>query len=371
MKNFLRLYKLSYPNSAYIHIPFCCSRCKYCGFITSVNLNKMNVYVNALLEDIDVNYQKNPLNTLYIGGGTPSILPSEDVFRIVNKFVLKEDAEITFELNPENITKKYLKALLDIGINRLSIGCQTFNNDILSLIGRAHSVQSAIDVINCAKNVGFKNISVDLIYGLPNQTLSIFKKDLDIVKSLGVHHVSLYGLKIEENSVFGKSTPENLPDNDLQADMYLLAIEELNEFKHYEISNFAISNDFQSKHNLTYWANREYYGFGCAAHGYEKDVRYAKNLNLNSYINNPLMRDFEHKISVQECLEEEIFLGFRVAEGIDIENINQKFDIDFEKKYHSTIKKYIETGHLKKTDKGFALTNNGFLISTVILAEFI
>ncbi|MBQ3310657.1 radical SAM family heme chaperone HemW [bacterium] len=362
---------MDYPKSAYIHIPFCHSRCKYCGFATTVNLKKELGYVIALLKDIDVNYKKNPLNTVYFGGGTPSVLPVEHVKKIFNKFILNDNAEITFELNPENATKEYLEGLFDIGINRLSIGCQTFDSQILSNIGRIHSVEDSISAVKMAKNAGFKNVSIDLIYGLPNQTLELFKKDLELVKNLDIQHVSLYGLKIEDNSIYGKCIPENLPDDDSQADMYLLAIDELNTFKHYEISNFAISEEFQSKHNLTYWANKEYYGFGSAAHGYENNIRYANAFNVNSYIENPLIRDYGHTLTEKEKLEEEIFLGFRVAKGINVENINSKFNIDFESKYANTIKKYLNTQHILKTNTGYALSNNGFLISNVILSEFI
>ncbi len=362
---------MDYPKSAYIHIPFCHSRCRYCGFSTTVNLKKELGYLIALLKDIDVNYKKNSLDTLYFGGGTPSVLPLEHVKKIFNKFNLSECAEVTFELNPENATEEYLKGIFDIGINRLSIGCQTFDSAILNNIGRLHSVQDSINAVKKAKEIGFKNISVDLIYGLPNQTLELFKKDLELVKNLDIQHVSLYGLKIEDNSIYGKCIPENLPDDDLQADMYLLAIEKLSTFNHYEISNFAISEGFQSKHNLMYWANGEYYGFGSAAHGYENNVRYANAFNINSYIENPLIKDYGHTLSVQEKLEEEIFLGFRVAEGLNVSKVNSKFDIDFEQKYGKQLQKYLSTGHIKRTENGFALSNEGFLISTVILAEFI
>lgn len=359
------------PSSAYIHIPFCHSRCKYCAFYTTVNMKLEMGYLIALLKEIEVNYKNNPLDTLYFGGGTPSMLPFEHVKKIFNKFVLMENAEVTFELNPEDVTEAYLSELKKIGINRLSIGCQTFNPDILKNIGRNHSVEMALSAIELAKKLGFNNISIDLIYGLANQTLDLFEKDLNIVKDLGIQHVSLYGLKIEENSVFGKFLPKNLPDSDLQADMYLLAIKILHNFQHYEISNFALNEKFQSRHNLTYWANKEYYGFGCAASGYENNIRYTNALNIHSYMKNPLIKEFGHTNSKQEQLEEEIFLGFRVSKGIDELAINKKFDIDFSDRYKNILKKYIATGHIVKTQKGYALTDEGFLISTIILAEFI
>lgn len=359
------------PQSAYIHIPFCKTKCFYCAFTSTCNLNLETGYVISLLKDIDTNYLGNPLKTLYIGGGTPSILPLKHVQKIMNKFNLQENAEVTFELNPENATEDYLKGLFELGINRLSVGIQTFDDEILKSINRTHNSEKAIETINLAKNVGFKNISIDLIYGLPNQTLEGFKNDLKTAKSLDVQHISLYGLKIEENSVFGKKIPKNLPDDDLQADMYLSAIETLKDFSHYEISNFARSEEFQSKHNLTYWNNEEYYAFGCSAHGYQDGIRYANSFNIHKYIENPLLRDFGHTETPKEKLEEEIFLGFRRACGININYINNKYNIDFDKKYSKPIKQYIETGHLIKTENGYKLSDQGFLISTVILADFL
>lgn len=359
------------PQSAYIHIPFCKSKCFYCAFTSTCNLNVETGYVISLLKDIDTNYQGNSLKTLYIGGGTPSILPIKHVQKIMNKFNLQENAEVTFEINPENATEEYLKNILQLGINRISIGIQTFDDSILKIINRNHSSEKAIETINLAQKVGFKNISIDLIYGLPTQTLDGFKNDLETAIKLDIQHISLYGLKIEENSVFGKKTPKNLPDDDLQADMYLLAIKTLKDFTHYEISNFAKSEIFQSKHNLTYWNNDEYYAFGCSAHGYQNGIRYANSFDIHKYIKNPLLRDFGHTETQKEKLEEEIFLGFRRACGIDINNINNKYNIDFNEKYSKPLKQYLETGHVIKTKNGYKLSDKGFLISTVILADFL
>ena len=358
------------PQNAYIHIPFCNSKCFYCAFISTVNTKLELGYLIALLKEIDTNYQGNTLNTLYFGGGTPSILPLEHVKKIFNKFNLAQNAEITFELNPENATADYLSGLKEIGINRLSIGIQTFKDNILKQIGRRHSAEQAQNAVKIAQNAGFDNISLDFIYGLPNQTIEDFTNDLKIAKTLNVPHISLYGLKIEDNSVFGKKTPQNLPDDDLQADMYLKAIEVLKDFSHYEISNFA-KTGFESRHNLNYWDNAQYYGFGCAAHGYEAGMRYANCFDIHKYLENPLTKDYGHFETEKEKLEEEIFLGFRRSSGINVNEINKKYNINFDEKYKETIQKYLKTGHLKQTQAGYALSNEGFLISTVILAEFI
>lgn len=362
---------MAYPQSAYIHIPFCSSKCFYCAFTSTCNLKLELGYLIALLKDIDTNYQGNELSTLYFGGGTPSLLPLEHVKKIINKFNLAKDAEVTFELNPENATENYLTGLLKLEINRLSIGIQTFDDNILKLVNRRHDSKKAIEAITLAKKVGFENISLDFIYGLPTQTLDGFKSDLIKAKELDIQHISLYGLKIEEKSVFACRPPQNLPDDDAQADMYLCAIDTLSDFTHYEISNFAKSEAYQSRHNLNYWTNSEYYGFGCAAHGYQDGIRYANSFDIHKYIESPLLRDFGHTETEKEKLEEEIFLGLRISKGLNVSEINQKYSIDFDSKYSKIIEKYVNSDHLIKTDIGYKLSNQGFLLSTIILADFL
>ena len=248
----------------------------------------------------------------------------------------------------------------------------TFEDKILKLIGRRHSSNDVKNAVKLAQNTDFENISLDFIYGLPQQTIDGFENDLKTAISLNIQHISLYGLKIDENCYFYKNPPQNLPDEDTQADMYIKAIETMtnNDFLHYEISNFAKDN-FQSRHNLNYWDNNTYYGFGVSAHGYENGARYFNPTTLGEYINNPTIHKSSHKLSKQEQLEEEIFLGFRKMSGINVENINKKFNIDFRKKYTTTIDKYLSYKYLKETNVGFALTDSGILISNVILAEFL
>lgn len=357
--------------NVYIHIPFCKSKCKYCSFVSFPRLDLKEQYIHSLKEEIKTLYKKECLNTLYFGGGTPSLLTPEEFGELLCLFNITSDTEITAELNPETITYDYLKSLKTIGINRLSFGCQTFNDRILNIIGRRHLSKDVEASVNFAKKAGFSNISIDFIYGLPEQTVTDFENDLYKALKLGIQHISLYGLKIDEGCYFEKHTPKNLPDDDLQAEMYLKAIEILvkNGFIHYEISNFA-GEGFTSRHNLNYWDNNTYYGFGVAAHGYENNIRYYNTSDLSEYINNPLIHKSIHKLSLQEQLEEEIFLGFRKTEGINTEKINKKFNIDFLKKYANTINKYVSLKYLKETNTGFKLTDNGILISNTILSEF-
>ncbi len=360
--------------SAYIHIPFCKSKCKYCSFIsyTDKTVEQQSEYINTLLKEIDFFYKKEPLKTLYIGGGTPSLLDISDLKKIIGKFKFDSNPEITIEINPETVDKKYLSGLYMNGFNRLSVGIQSFDNKILQSIGRIHTAQRALQTVKNAKEAGFKNISLDFIYGLPAQTLDMFIKDLELAVKMEISHISLYGLKIEEGCSFFNFAPKHLPDDDTQADMYLAAIDilEHNGFSHYEISNFARCG-FESKHNLNYWNDREYYGFGAAAHGYISPVRYSNYRSIEEYQKKYKEKDVLEKIDETKHLEETIFLGFRKAEGIDVQNINKIFNIDFEYSYRKILKKYLESGHLRKTESGYKLSNEGFLISNFILADFI
>lgn len=290
---------------------------------------------------------------------------------MLNIFKVEKNCEITLEINPETVDEKYLEDLRKIGINRLSIGVQDFNDKILAQIGRGHNSSQAVETVKSAQNAGFDNISIDLIYGLPNQTLKGFEVSLNKAFELGIQHISLYGLKIEKGCYFYENKPQNLPDDDAQAQYYIKAIElcEQNGFEHYEISNFA-KKGFKSKHNLNYWNNQNYYGFGCSASGYEGNVRYYNEADLEKYIKNPLEKPREDVLNKQQQLEEEIFLGFRKTEGINVQKINDKFGINFEEKYNETIKKYLHT-HILKTKNGYKLSSDGILVSNVILAEFL
>lgn len=358
--------------SAYIHIPFCKSKCHYCSFVSFNKLNLLEDYLSALEKEIKTYYRGEDLDTLYFGGGTPSILQVKDFDRLIKLFVFSNDAEITTELNPETLNYDYLKSLYDIGINRISIGCQSFDDNILKIINRRHDASQVVNAVMNAQKAGFKNISLDFIYGLPNQTNQMFIEDLKKGVNLGVEHISLYGLSIEEGCYFSKFPPQNLPNEDMQAQMYLSAVKYLTScgFEHYEISNFS-KPDYNSKHNMNYWNNEEYYGFGVAAHGYIDNVRYGNSESIEDYIVNPNKYNIERVETQKDKLEEEIFLGLRRIKGIDVNFINSKYNINFEDKYSRIIKKYTNLNLLQKTPQGYALTLEGILVSNTILAEFI
>jgi len=358
--------------SVYIHIPFCKRKCAYCAFTSLPALNLIDDYIKKLTAEIKKYYAATPLKTLYIGGGTPSLLNIKHFEKILSLFKFDPKCEITVEINPDSASLNLLNSLLNLGVNRLSIGVQSFDDDILKTIGRLHTAKKAKDTVYLAQDTGFKNISIDLIYGLPSQNLKLWENDLREAKALDVRHISLYGLKIEENTPFFKNPPKHLPDEDVQADMYEFAIEYLApEFELYEISNFAKSKKYQSNHNLNYWNEGEYFGFGLSASGFLNNIRYQNTKNFMEYIKNPFETKELTELNEKEKLEETIFLGFRKMEGININDINKKFNIDFNEKFKPRIEKFLKTGHLEKTENGYKLTVKGVLISNLILSEFL
>lgn len=367
-------------NSLYIHVPFCKSKCYYCNFVSLVNINNYaESYVNTLLREIEsvFNNRKNPpLKTIYIGGGTPSLMDIkylDKIFSQINNLTaISQNTEITLEINPGTVDIEYLKNLKSLGINRLSIGVQSFDDKILKAINRIHNAKEAIETVKMVNKAGFNNINIDLMYGLPYQDMNIWENTLNNAIKLEINHISTYGLKIEEGTVFGKNIPSNLPDEDLIVSMYADMTNILTNkgFNQYEISNFALSG-YESKHNLAYWHNEEYFGLGLSAHGYIDGIRYSNTENIEEYIKNPLLKLSEHKVSFQEAVEEGIFLGLRLIEGINIEKFNKEYNIDLYKKYGKIIEKHISSGFLELKEGFLKLTPNGILISNSILADFI
>lgn len=360
-------------NYVYVHIPFCLSKCAYCSFISFENaFDAQEKYFEALNCEIKTffeNNQKSPLKTLYIGGGTPSIVPIELYKKYLDFFKFEDEYEFTFEVNPATVTRDYLYQLHEFGVNRLSIGVQSFDDKILRFINRRHCAKDAIECFEDARRCGFDNISVDLIYGLPSQTFEILESSLESALSLGSEHISIYGLKIEEGSKFFDVKPQNLPTDDDCADMYLEIVDTLcqNGFEQYEISNFAKPQKF-SRHNMNYWNNNEYAGFGLAAHGYLDSMRYSHEVSLDSYISNPFAINHT-KVSEREKKEDEIILNLRTKKGIDLGSFKQKFDTDFCVEYKELLQKYSDFFVLTPTHAH--LSTEGFLVSNFILSEFL
>ncbi len=352
---------------AYIHIPFCIRKCKYCSFVSGEDIERKEQYLEALFKEIKVKYKSELLKTLYFGGGTPSLLSFEDINKIISLFNLSHDCEITLEANPEtvkeNIFKKY-------NVNRISLGVQSFNDNILKIIGRNHSEKTIYKAVEIIKKSGFKNISIDLIYGLPFQTKEIFKSDIEKALELNINHISSYGLKIEKGSFFYKNPPSTLPDEEMQADLFLFMSKKLKEngFNHYEISNFA-KESFESRHNLCYWKNKNYYGFGLNASAYVGNIRSKNQSLMNEYVKDPTKLEENIILTPAQIMEDEIFLALRLKDGIDISKFNKKFNINFIEKYKNILIKYKDYLILK--DNKFSLNENGMLISNEIMSEFI
>lgn len=359
------------PKSIYIHIPFCQKRCNYCSFLSGFDLNLMNDYVVAVIKEAKRFYENQSVKTLYFGGGTPSLLTIKHLENIINTFNFEREYELTLEVNPKTVDLKKLKEFKKIGINRISLGVQSFDDDILKFIGRVHNSKEALETIENIKLSGFENFSIDLMYGLPNQTLKIWEKTLNVAKTTGAKHISLYGLKIEEGTNFYKNPPKNLPDEDLAADMYELALNNFSNFYHYEFSNFALCEKYLSKHNLTYWKTLPYLGLGLGASGFLYGKRYQNETDFCEYLKNPTAEKNFEQYSEKKLLEEHIFLAFRLFEGIDVEKINVLFNINFDIKYEKQLKKFIELDLIQKTLHGYRLTKKGILLSNSVLCEFL
>ncbi|MBN1113518.1 MAG: radical SAM family heme chaperone HemW [Bacteroidales bacterium] len=367
----------------YIHIPFCKQKCYYCDFFSVVGFKEKGNFVKSLLKEIDIqkNYLGNAsVDTIYFGGGTPSSLDIEEVKVILDKlystFNISSDAEITFEANPEDLEYGYLPDLKELGINRLSIGIQSFNDDDLLFMNRKHSSEQAIKSVERAIKAGFTNISIDLIYGFPNLDLERWKSNLEIALSLPVTHISAYHLTIEERTVFSHYLKKGIiteMDEEDSVEQFSLLIEmaEKSGFIQYETSNFAKDNMI-SKHNSNYWKQVPYLGLGPSAHSYNGESRQWNVSLVNKYIdgieaNNP---EFEKEIIDDNmAYNEYILTSLRTMWGIDLEYVKERFSADKYNFLLSEIENQIELKHLKLTDNKAVLTKKGLFVSDAIMSD--
>lgn len=315
----------------YIHIPFCSNICSYCDFCKLYyNKKWTSKYLDSLEKEINDKYKKEKIQTVYIGGGTPSalsILELRKLFKITNNINLDDTYEFTIECNIEDITEEKLQLFKDNKVNRLSIGVQSFNDEILKYLGRSYDSSLIEERINLAKKY-FDNINIDLIYAVKNQTLEDLEEDLDKFISLDIPHISCYSLIIEDNT-FLSNNNEKYIDEDLDKSMYDLICSKLKrKYNHYEISNFS-KRGYESKHNLCYWNNNEYYGFGLGASGYIDNIRYTNTKNLSKYLSNNYNGEKE-VLTIDDKIKYELILGFRKINGIN--------KADFFKKYNKNVK---------------------------------
>lgn len=356
-------------SSVYIHIPFCediCSYCDFCKFYYNSDL--VDKYLIELEKEIINNYQGEIIETIYIGGGTPSSLSLEQIKRLldITKIFKVKDLEFTFECNIENIDEDKIKLLTKYGVNRISIGVQTFNYDYLSFLNRKHTKDEVFQKISMIKNY-IDNINIDLIYAIPNETLLDVEKDIELFLTLDVKHISTYSLIIEDNTILSRIKTQDI-DDELDYNMYKLICDKLKEngYHHYEISNFS-KPGYESKHNLVYWNNNEYYGFGMGASGYIDKIRYTNTKSINHYLEGNYIY-IEDKLSFNETIENALILGLRKIDGIDIRLFYNKYKIDLME--IDIINSLINENKLVYDNKFIKINEDYIYTSNDILIEF-
>jgi len=384
----------------YVHIPFCKRKCYYCDFVSYDNKDeKVDKYVATLFEEIDYvrsNFTDDHIvNTIYFGGGTPSYLDSAYIKGILEKilmnFNISPGVEITLEINPGTINEEKLKTYQMCGINRLSIGLQTTNDILLKTIGRIHTYTEFLSTYNLARKQGFNNINVDLIFGLPNQKLDDIKEDLKKIIELSPEHISTYSLIVEEGTKleemlrlsskkvesleeYKKSKEEKLvlPDEETERKMYweIKRVLEENGYKHYEISNFA-KDGFESRHNTDCWKQKEYLGFGAAAHGFLNGVRISNSKNLAEYTLNFKNKKVEEELTREEMAKEYMMLGLRMINGVSISEFEKRFNLNPLMYFRFEISKLAEEDLLEVDLDNIKLTDKGLDLANLVWEEFV
>lgn len=367
--------KKNETKAAYVHIPFCSHICYYCDFAKVLMTGQpVEAYIDELLKEYD-SYGISSLQTLYIGGGTPSVLPADQLEKLLTHLTknldLEELEEFTVEANPSDLTDEVLTVLAQSPVNRISLGVQSFDDKLLKKIGRTHTEAQVYSSIERLRASGFENITIDLIYGLPNQTMEMVERDVQKFLELDLPHVALYSLILEDHTVFMNRQRRGrlrLPSDDRNADMYEYIIETLTAkgYSHYEVSNFG-KIGYESKHNMTYWDNAEYYGIGAGASGYLEGIRYKNHGPVHHYLREENKRVNEEVLTRKQRTEEEMFLGLRKKNGVSIERFHKKFGQTLEEVYGTIIEEltlqkmlFEADGRIRMTEKGFELGNEVF-----------
>lgn len=370
----------------YVHIPFCVKKCRYCDFNSfKLNIDEKRKYLNSLKKEMELykeNFKDKNIDSIFIGGGTPSILNEEEIKilfqNIKNNFKIKDGAEITMECNPGTLTLNKLKTMKECGVNRLSIGLQAVQNNHLEYIGRVHTYEEFERNYFQAKEVGFENINIDLMYALPNQSKEDWKQSLEKVVKLNPTHISAYSLILEENTELFNMYERNefeLLDEDTDIEMYKYTINYLkyHGYDQYEISNYA-KKGFECKHNILYWKCENYVGLGVSASGFVNETRYNNFCDLDKYEKiihsgkKPI--EWEEKLSIKDKIEESIFLGLRMNEGIKFKDFYEKYNFNFEEEYKNEIDKLKKIELININNEGIKLTQRGREISNSVFVEF-
>ena len=381
----------------YIHIPFCKKKCDYCDFLSApADDEAIESYVSAQIKEISYygdKYGKSGENrsveTVFFGGGTPSILSGNQIEAIMNKlkddFNIEETAEITMECNPGTADKNKLVAMKNSGINRLSIGLQTANDNELKAVGRIHTYEEFLNIFKMARECGFENINVDLMSALPHQTLDSYKESLRKIVNLRPEHISAYSLILEEGTpLFDRiealnkaHQPNGLPDEDEERAMYYLTKEFLgdNGYERYEISNYALKN-YECRHNIAYWIRKDYIGMGLGAASCIDNVRMKNISSLNEYLqlnegDNYLDSSETEVLSEEEKMAEFMFLGLRLTKGISTRKFEEQFGVAYDTIYGSITQKHINDGLLEKNGENIRLTELGMDVCNVVMSSYI
>ena len=373
----------------YIHIPFCHQICNYCDFNKVFFKNQpVDEYIEALGREMAMAVESKPhafekIETIFLGGGTPTALSAQQITRLlelIRTYIPMEHViEFSSEANPDELSEDKLLALFEGGVNRLSMGVQSFDQDLLKRIGRTHSNEHVYETVALAKRIGFTNLSIDLMYGLPHQTMEQWKDTLRLALDLDLPHYSAYSLIVEPKTIFYIQYAKGrlaLPTEDLEADMYDVLMREMegHGLLQYEISNFA-KPGFASVHNKIYWDNDEYAGFGAGAHGYVDGVRYSNHAPIRKYIDFvesghlPILHD--HEVSPLERLEEQMFLGLRKVEGVDAHTFEQKFNETIWDRYRNVIEELVHNGLVESDAKGIRLTRKGRFVGNEVFQQFL
>jgi putative oxygen-independent coproporphyrinogen III oxidase len=376
------------PKSVYLHIPFCNRLCPYCDFNKYVLKGQpVMEYLEALRKEMEhtvTTYPPQEIKTIFVGGGTPTTLnPDQMTFFLdsINEFFQPQidDIEFTIEANPETITDELLYVMKRGGVNRLSFGVQTFEPELLRKLGRMHGPEDVYRSIQLAKEAGIHNLSIDLMFGLPNQTVEMLNQTLDIAFELDIPHFSSYSLKIEEGTFFHTLYQKDklpLPSEDDEIKMYEQLIQRMleNGYTQYEISNFSRPG-FESEHNLTYWRNEEYYGLGAGAHGYVGGVRHVNADPIHEYIALVKEKKFPyietHEVTQQEAMEEMMIMGLRIQEGVSKQRFFNRFGIPLYEVYGDQIRRLLDQELLQSDDSRYFLTKKGIFLGNEVFAQFL
>lgn len=373
----------------YIHIPFCKRKCYYCDFISYQNKTELiDKYIESICLEIEnwkksINMSQYKVTTIYIGGGTPSYIEQKHILQILKKLkeFINKNVEITIEVNPGTVTNSKLKEYKSAGINRLSIGLQETHDDLLKMIGRIHNFEEFINTYNWARGAGFDNINIDLMIGLPNQTIQDTKENLEKVLKLKPEHISVYSLILEEGTILEKQIEQGklvLPDEETERAMYwnVKNTLEKNGFNHYEISNFA-KEQKESKHNMNCWNQEQYRGFGIAAHSYIEGVRFSNTTNLEEYIENSLKQDFAKNIRIHERQNREakkkeyMLLGLRKLEGVSITKFKNKYKENPLFLYKNELNELVQEKLIIIGGDRIKLTKKGLDLANIVWEKFV